>query len=298
MPWVRSMPKRDTRLTFVQVYASCFFWLFDRVARVFRLLYYNVGWNSKDGMSFSTARFTCQGDYVQIEIYPARHWNFKPGQYVYFHLLDSRFWESHPFSIVAHNSASKVDGSRSAKFCLEDDEEEGKTLLPAEERRILLYVRPFDGMTRRLAAIASAQPSTLHNVLIEGPYGHQIQLSSYDRTCFMAGGIGISGVFALFQEACARGWAELFWVVRDLLDLRCCLDDLASNYASGQVTIWVRHGSTSSVSAEDAELLQAVQRSNIKLYVGIERPSCQALIEEQQAKLAAGQSLAIVCCGP
>ena len=209
------------------IYAMSAVWVFDRLARVARILM--VGPHR--------AKVTELGEgYVRIDI-PGVRWGCEPGKHIYAYfptLHPLRPWENHPFSflptVLLHSSHPR-DGSESHSQSSADRSEEkmdiekhgsSKARVTAVQDGhpvvgISLYVKKSKGTTRLLHA-NNALP-----MFVEGPYPNNSakEVLRCDRLLLISGGIGITGVLAFVNDH----WnVKLAWSVK--ASARCLVDDL------------------------------------------------------------------------
>ena len=166
----------------VWIEASFGIWAGDRLIRLLRVWYLNIAWSPSNGLRLTQARISRQqGDLTELLIVPARNWSFTPGQYLFLH-VQSRPWESHPFTIVSY--AHTADRQRTDSDSVSDDDMklQGAIGLAAADqpKTIKLLIKQHGGMTKRLAAACSSS-DLKQAVVIEGPYGTGLNLGRYDN---------------------------------------------------------------------------------------------------------------------
>ena len=142
-------------------------------------------------------------DAVHVHIRVPRPWQYRAGQYVYLCLPGvsyTSFAQSHPFYVAWWYQHQGND-------------------------YIVLIVQVRRGLTNdlHLHATASDDPSSRfeRRVLIEGPYGRELNLESYEIVMLFATGIGIAGQIAHVRqllEGYRRGGIKtrrigLFWEI-------------------------------------------------------------------------------------
>ncbi|KIW79846.1 hypothetical protein Z517_06461 [Fonsecaea pedrosoi CBS 271.37] len=117
-------------------------------------------------------------DVVHVHIRPSRPWRYRAGQYVYLcipGLTYTSFAQSHPFYVAWWYQHQGND-------------------------YVVLIVQRRRGLTNdlRMHASASDDPSqhSERRVLIEGPYGRELNLESYETVMLIATDIGIAGQIA------------------------------------------------------------------------------------------------------
>ncbi|KAF2172659.1 hypothetical protein M409DRAFT_16621 [Zasmidium cellare ATCC 36951] len=195
------------------LYIAIAFWGFDRVVRLFRIVY--------NGMRRADVT-ELANDIVRIDIKGVR-WDPEPGKHVYVHfptLHPLRPWENHPFSwtpsallqdfpkgpsqsdlekaqgngnIKEISDVSGEDGSNSSSgFATPTDQRSASTPIIANKTSagITLFVRKSKGTTR----LFKHGQNLL--TLLDGPYHNNSYKAALrtDRLLLIGGGIGISGL--------------------------------------------------------------------------------------------------------
>ncbi|KAI9766980.1 MAG: hypothetical protein M1840_005938 [Geoglossum simile] len=164
-------------------------WAFDRIARLWRILYRNI---SRRGSTMVSVQ-ALPGEACRVTLNMPRPWTFKPGCHVYLYLPSITLWQSHPFSVAWGEKVPVLS---------QDDENEK---LPSTVRdlqlsttrsrgTISLVVHKRTGMTAKLYDRAAISPNGCFTVrgFVEGPYGGLESLHSYGTVVMFAGGIGIT----------------------------------------------------------------------------------------------------------
>lgn len=227
------------------LYAAIAVWVFDRAARLARIV--------KTGVR--RARVTDIGEgYVRVDIDGVR-WGTGPGRHVYVHfptINPLRPWESHPFSIIPTSlldrqappptssspatpgGASNDDGKLERQESEDIEKDTAKTPTPTTTARVVttgphrtdrtiagitLFIRKSHGMTKSLLPTL---PTTTTNdnsggllTLLDGPYPNNKTSSilACDRVLLVAGGIGITGVLPWVDAARSR--VKLAWGLKE-----------------------------------------------------------------------------------
>ncbi|KAL4920041.1 ferric reductase like transmembrane component-domain-containing protein [Aspergillus aurantiobrunneus] len=208
-------------------------WAFDRVLRVVRLFHCNLHVHIDSGhriqYTTSTATYDKPADLIRLEVVPGSNsLQPHPGQY-YFLYQPFRLtgWESHPFTLgcwsyklgrrsslpstlTARKSNEQVDVSQIP--LLSDDSSGSRSpdmQIPptnSHELRLVFWIRPYDGWTRHLQQRCTQSPNQTTNttMLLEGPYGHEFPLWSYESVLLIAGGTGIASAVPYIQDHIAR----------------------------------------------------------------------------------------------
>ncbi|KXG53885.1 Riboflavin synthase-like beta-barrel [Penicillium griseofulvum] len=107
-----------------------------------------------------------------------------PGQHVFVRFLtsDLHLLTAHPFTI--------------SSTCRNPDE-------IGKASELVFYIKPRDGVTGRLRAMAAKNPGCTKNILIEGPYGgvSKPHMAQFDTILVIAGGSGGGFSLAMVDEA-------------------------------------------------------------------------------------------------
>ena len=209
------------------IYAMVAVWIFDRLARVTRIIII--------GPRRATVVELGEG-YIRIDI-PRVRWGCEPGKhvYVYFptlHLL--RPWENHPFSILPtvllHSSHLRNDSKSHSpssadrlreQIDIEKCNEYKPRVRSVQDGRpvvgISLYVKKSTGTTKSLHMCKNLL------VFLEGPYPNNSTREALrcDRLLLISGGIGITGLLAFVNNH----WnVKLAGSVKE--SARCLVDEL------------------------------------------------------------------------
>ena len=171
-------------------------WAFERTLRILRLVYCNlhVRFGKHIVRNETTVEYVAESDLLRIEMTPGAagaRFPFRtgPGQYYYLYQPASLLgWESHPFTLGSFASDAEHNGER-----------------------IVFYVRPYDGWTKRLQnKCEKAKAAGINNgviqprMLLEGPYGHAAALHHFDTVLLFVGGTGISAALPYMQDYLRR----------------------------------------------------------------------------------------------
>lgn len=286
--------------------------------RLFRIVYCNV--NVRIGKQFqagtsSIVIYDQSSDLIKIEMVLGTSMAPKPGQHFFLYQGGVlKFWENHPFSLGAWTTASggKTEGSPS-----------GTT-----HNKLIFYVRPYDGWTRRLRDQASNANGIFRpKLLLEGPYGHTEPLHHFDTNLMIVGGTGIAAAIPYLLSHLERSKAgqtrtcriHLVWVIREqTMWSHVFTDDLEHVLQSSDITITVyctkpapliqdsgSQNERSDVAMTPKEKLPVTTatplnsptRSGLHLLPG--RPSVRQLlmVEVGECK-ASSSSLGVFTCGP
>ncbi|KAJ5787390.1 FAD-binding 8 [Penicillium paradoxum] len=190
-------------------------WILERLARITRVAYCNL--NARFGSQFlgtsTTVTYSEASDLITIDMVPgAATLTPKPGQLYYLYQATLlKGWENHPFSLGAWASASQNMSE--------------KTSTAKNEHKLIFYVRPYDGWTRRLRDQCRKAGGVTHpKLLLEGPYGHAEPVYSYNTVVIIVGGTGIAVAVPYLLDHIARvkeGKAQtskiqLVWSIRQM----------------------------------------------------------------------------------
>jgi predicted ferric reductase len=143
--------------------------ILNRIITTGRVLWVNKGlmtYSRRDGVAtehYATIRTSQarQSRTTQIQIdFPRISW--KPGQHMYLNFPTLGPVETHPFTIQS---------------------------LP-EDGKMVFNVRKVTGFTKRL--FESALDSTVLPVILDGPFGHDVEFKQYHSAIFLSGGTGTS----------------------------------------------------------------------------------------------------------
>ncbi len=201
------------------IYPSIAFWVFDRLVRLLRL--------ARNGIRTATVT-VIDDDYVRVDVAGVAA---NGHAYLYFPTLTWRVWENHPFSVASMIrpvagwagpvETSSLSARASNDFPSPTEKHPAANLHEAHDperngRNGLAPRRPMMGLTffiRNQAGITS-QLRARHSlpVLVESPYGHHPDLSSYPSLIGIAGGVGITAVLPALRSH--AGYAKLYWGVR------------------------------------------------------------------------------------
>ncbi|KAM6479473.1 ferric reductase like transmembrane component-domain-containing protein [Trichoderma sp. SZMC 28011] len=281
-------------------WVPAFIWVFDRVMRLLRIIIYNPGrWSTTALASYSDSaniiRLTIPTDNALYKI--------RPGIFFYLTVLnDTRFWESHPFTVAS----TSAELSQTSEY---SDEEEplltSPTIAPQIElermasepkkQYMTFLIRPYDGFTERLRNMLADEQSSSRplKVLIDGPYGHTQQLQEYRQIVFIAGGSGVVVALSYLNSLCDRmkepTTIELHWAVREPAFVRDVLSKEAkSALETGMLSLHLYMSSVNDFGANDLP-------STVERHVG--RPNIHSVVMSA-ARGSQGSNLAVVACGP
>lgn len=239
-----------------------------------------------------------------------------PGMYYYVY-EPGRFrgYESHPFTLCTwnHSTAGSIGSSETSSLeeKRKDSEMTGGYQRDADlkdvelgidrvttcdtipdtrksrEARHTFLIRPRDGFTQRLRNKHSRQ----FHVLLEGPYGNELDMHQYDTVVMIVGGSGItaaiSRAYALLRCGSPRS-VRLIWAVQK----RDIADDVCAHELSGilgksrfELDVFMTSSAPKESTSHDAPYT---------LHTG--RPDVNSILDEERSKCAG--SMAVFCCGP
>ncbi|KAL2863379.1 ferric reductase family protein [Aspergillus lucknowensis] len=213
-------------------------WAFDRILRLVRMVHCNVhvrmSPQSQLQCTSSIAIYDKAADLIRLEVVPGSpSLRPRPGQY-YFLSQPFRLtgWESHPFTLGSWSYEIGRGGSSSPPaFATKDTEQLDVTQIPLlsddsssssrtrsrttetqssyptpRDLKLIFWIRPYNGWTRHLRRKCLHSPDRTSDVtiLLEGPYGHESPLRSFDSVLLIAGGTGIASAVPYINDHIAR----------------------------------------------------------------------------------------------
>lgn len=301
------------------LYASVALWAFDRAVRILRIVIYNLRWSRSHGWRVTNAAIThLDLGFIRLDITPLARWKFEPGQYLYLYMVGSvrdRPWESHPFTIYSYHVPEPTTTTTSSSPAVRSSSEQEKkqelgsqsssSSSTTSDGLITLYVRPYGGMTSRLANLAKPGEVVLHPILVEGPYGHGLPLHHFDNVTLIAGGVGITALMPYFNQLAAVAsptqHVHMIWIVHELARVKGIHQDILSlSSPSKTVSIYVT-AQNKAISEAESRLLLDLDQDNssiltsVSIALGTGRPVCHDLIAETAERAG---SLAVAACGP
>ncbi|CAI7641743.1 unnamed protein product [Penicillium glandicola] len=294
-------------------------WILERLARVGRVIYCNL--NARFGKQFlgtaTTVTYSEASDLVKIEMVPgATSLTPRPGQLYYIYQATFlKGWENHPFSLGAWAPSSGANNEKSSSASQNGN-------------KLIFYVRPYDGWTRRLRDQCRKAGGAFNpKLLLEGAYGHAEPVYAYNTLLIIVGGTGIAVAVPYLLDHIARvkegktktTKIQLVWSVRqmemfhevfneeladimqhnDIMITVFCtrLSKITSDSESDDVSV------SKEVSSGDATVIKATRAgsptSNNSLRFMPGRPSIRKTVmsEVQEAKISS-TNLAVLTCGP
>lgn len=178
-------------------------WALERSARIFRLMYRNIGLRSWYTQIHVQA-LPGEDSACRLTFELQRPWRHESGCHVFIYLPRISMWMSHPFSIAWYDTTSQ----RYDKEELPSNTSEVDLALPSRNsNKISLVVATRTGMTKQLFDKASNAPGGQITIggFLEGPYGGSMSLKSYGTVLLFAGGVGITHQMTYVRDLLA-GW--------------------------------------------------------------------------------------------
>ncbi|KAM0754993.1 hypothetical protein T439DRAFT_126916 [Meredithblackwellia eburnea MCA 4105] len=269
------------------IYGSIAFWAFDRIARLARILYLNVvafgnKRSGKVGSVGGEGYIVGAGDYIRLRVKMSTAWPASwggPGTYVFISSPKLNIWESHPFTITwpagmpAHLPAAspggKVKGPVEAFEANEVD----------TERTFELVLKSYSGFTGKLKKALTSGTVSLEEggphpvaplkLIVDGPYGHGVDVSPFESVLLISGGSGVSATVSHLADIAKRMVKKegrfavrrinVVWAVRETAALDVLvpylqrLQSICPSASEPLITLDVYSTAGQSVAATDAE---------------------------------------------
>ncbi|CAK7273668.1 hypothetical protein SEPCBS57363_005767 [Sporothrix epigloea] len=195
----------------VYLYSVVALWAIDRLVRVLRVIYHNMGHGGT-----KTLVEALPGNACRVTVTMARGWHFKPGQHAYLYFPSIGFWQSHPFSVAW---SGEIDSPDSDKLDLKQ-----RDVLATHKTSMSFVIRGRTGVTAKLnkKAVESTNGRYITSCLVEGPYGGLYQMHSYGTVMLFAGGVGVTQAVPHLRDLVA-GYANgtvaarkvvLVWIIK------------------------------------------------------------------------------------
>ncbi|KAL4806550.1 ferric reductase like transmembrane component-domain-containing protein [Aspergillus unguis] len=185
------------------------FWLLERTARLFRLIYLNF---SLRRGSTSLVVKALPGEACRVTFHLPKHVHVSAGSHIYAYIPSVSLWMSHPFSVAWVDPASSVTKTSytdtdQSPFKYNSSHVDIEKQLPPSSSDLLsshgknqltsvsLIVSARKGMTRKLynKALASPNATLVTAGFIEGPYGsHPSNPATYGTAVLFSAGAGIT----------------------------------------------------------------------------------------------------------
>ncbi|KAB8204946.1 Ferric reductase like transmembrane component [Aspergillus parasiticus SU-1] len=289
-------------------------WGFDRTVRLVRIAYCNL--NVRFGKQFvsttqSTVHYCEASDLIKVELWPASTTlTPRAGQHYYLYQpVSLKGWENHPFTLGAY------------VLTQDKSSEQGN--------KLIFYIRPYDGWTRRLRDLCRKSHVDIHlPLLLEGPYGSTAALHTCESILMIVGGTGIAAAVPYIIEHVSRAKEgktrtvriQLVWSARstemysqvfcDELSTLLHHEDITTTYfctSKTSLDLEMKTGSGDDVPGEspvsptlgdkEGNVASSVRHGTVRFLSG--RPDVGDIIkaEVQEAKVSSGR-LAVLTCGP
>ncbi|EMG48153.1 hypothetical protein G210_1335 [Candida maltosa Xu316] len=257
------------------VYPTVAVWCFDRLVRIIRLLTF--------GFPTADIELLDDGNLLKMIIPKPKHWKAIPGGHVFVHFMKlSCFWQSHPFTYVESTNGHSI----------------------------ILYCKIKGGITHSLCRMLASTPGRTGRIAvgIEGPYGESTPARYADTAVFIAGGIGIPGIYSEIMDIArnvskeSRKSLKLIWIVREykgLLWFKNKLEDLKDTGI--ETTIYLTKAeandtTSSKIEKEDEEDEEESITSDLEHIIFKEyKPSIEDIVVEEINE--SNGSTAFVVCG-
>ncbi|CAO3588156.1 unnamed protein product [Absidia cylindrospora] len=191
-------------------------WAYDRVARLIRVVYYNIMLASGQKWLRKVKADIIPGtDCIRFRVDGNKHGlsHRVPGVFVYIYVPEAYFWQSHPFTIASWNQPSDRNslvsgnagnyGTMAITYPTVLDSNKFSRSRSSSSNTFDLLIRPQQGMTKKLYDVVEklGPEGGYLDVLIEGPYGHSHPLLQYDTAILVGGGVGCTAIVPYLQEA-------------------------------------------------------------------------------------------------
>lgn len=228
----------------------------------------------------------------------------RPGIFYYLYAPDSiRGYESHPMTLCSWKRAVNCSPTSSERQYFDNVKGDTKvrcttssaTRVGSGEICHTFLIRPYKGFTGRLrsqlASSLEIRPSCQVTVLLEGPYGNFLDLSSYSNILIVAGGSGITAAIShthhvLQSESVS---IQIIWVVPQ----KALVDDVSAHELAAVLEdprVNMEVYLTSEAIVENDGL---TSRAQYEVHLG--RPD--VLVAMEQARFRCAGNLAVVSCG-
>jgi NAD(P)H-flavin reductase len=198
-------------------------WIFDRSARLIRLIHLNV---STGGTTTMTV-LALPGEACRVTFHLPKRVPIQPGCHVFAYIPSISWWMSHPFSIAwAEDTSTPLPLLPPQSKRYTDIEKQSPVQTSSiSKTKVSLIIGAQKGMTRRLYNLANASPtkSLTLSGFIEGPYGsHPTNPQSYGTTILFSAGAGITHHLLYtrdllrqsYENTAATRRIHLIWSVR------------------------------------------------------------------------------------
>jgi hypothetical protein len=325
-------------------------WSFDRFLRIVRLVYGNfrVKFSGKIlECTDSVVSYSAEANVIKIEVTPAHSMiRPKPGQH---HFIYKPFsltgWENHPFTLGHWERESantllplQVRGHIADSKEVRVSEYEispvtelscstTSSIRDSQAGKLIFWVKPFDGWTKQIRGqcLKAENNRTKMRLLIEGPYGHNAGLDSFESVLIIVGGTGFAAGMPYIDEYLHNSKTalmgndngsrtrhlQLVWTCRNAAYIGdVCRNALAPAFNRSDIRMEFRTtrkddssaGTEASVKNEkDYGVIETVNFGN-DITITRGRPDIPAIIQEAAEKYTSRKAptgkLAVFVCGP
>ena len=254
--------------------ATIILWGFDRLARVLRVVYYQLGSGGTRTLVEALPDNACR-----VTVTMARPWTFRPGQHAYLYVPGISFWQSHPFTVAWSQEADQPEKERLPM--------DRRDVLSMKKTSMSFIVRARTGFTNSLFQKASQYKDgrMVTTCFVEGPYGGLHKMGSYGTVMLFAGGVGITQAVPHVRELVA-GYGNgtvaarkvvLVWIIQTPEHLEWIRPWMTEVLAMGgrrevlRIMLFVsRPRSTKEIHSPSATVQMFPGRPNIDTLLGIE----------------------------
>jgi predicted ferric reductase len=299
-------------------------WSFDRLLRLARVIYHGLIPRFAKGEK-ATATYDPSADIIRLDVtalLPDKI--MKPGEYYYLYASSGiRSYQSHPFTLCSWQTratTTTVQPSPSPTTA-EDAKTPNPTTLSTSPSpststttcttNHTLLIRPHNGFTASLKSRLSPSPKDI-TILLEGPYGHSVDLRPFTDVLFLVGGSGITAAIShltvmLLQSSQRKKMSiHLLWAVPNARVVEnVCENELAAvmREPGFRMTVYETRGLDSPGSSElekngDGKEVSRGGSPPAPAYTLLQgRPDLSSAIRDARQNCV-GRSLAVVSCGP
>lgn len=225
----------------------------------------------------STARLTATDGLIRLSVDTSLPIIPRPGDYYFLYSpLSLTPWESHPFTVASAE--------------------------PSENGvRLHFLIMPLQGWTGRL--LQSIENGEEQRVLLEGPYGHPADVSTFDHVLLIAGGSGIAAILPYLATLPGRR-VTVAWMARNAEYTADVFNYELSPSVISDVPVHLfvtRQGPEEALAVlkaagvADADITSSTA-PGVHIMPG--RPRMDGLVQASLGSLLGGERLAVVACGP
>jgi NAD(P)H-flavin reductase len=291
-------------------------WSFDRFLRLARVTYLGLIPRFAKGKKV-TAIYDPSADIIRLDVtalLPNK--TIKPGEYYYLYAACGiKSYQSHPFTLCSwHKPTTTIESSQTSHSPTteKDAKKPQPTTLsaspspsnstPTPKTNHTLLIRPHTGFTASLKSRLTPSPRDI-SVLLEGPYGHSIDLRPFTDVLFLVGGSGITAAISqltsLLPSQNEGINVHLVWAVPNarVVD-NVCENELAAAVREPRFTMTVYETRVGSDGSENDKKTSGIGNASSCPYrVLRDRPDFASTIRDARRNCM-GNALAVVSCGP